>query len=380
MNKELQSQRLVALDAFRGLTIAFMILVNTPGSWGHVYGPLLHGYFNYDWKHWFGCTPTDLVFPFFLFIVGVAMRFSFKKFDYQLSPPLTRKILGRVVTIFLLGLALNAYPFIRQDWDWSTLRILGVLQRIALAYGVAAFLCLRLDSKQLWITSAVVLVAYWLIMWIFGGPDPFGVENNFARKVDLLLIGENHMWHGLGLPFDPEGLFSTLPAIITVVLGYQVGTWIQTGNDYFATVKKMWTWGLAGIVIGGLWGLVFPLNKPLWTSSYVLYTGGWATVILGIFIWLIDIKNNQKIVKPLVIFGTNSIFVFVATGLWVKSILRFKFTLDGNTVNGYTYLYKTIFVPLAGDLNGSLLFALFHVFMWWLVLLWLYRKKIFIKI
>jgi predicted acyltransferase len=217
-------------------------------------------------------------------------------------------------------------------------------------------------------------------MWIFGGPDPFGVENNFARKVDLLLIGENHMWHGLGLPFDPEGLFSTLPAIITVILGYQVGTWIQTGNDYFATVKKMWTWGLAGIVIGGLWGLVFPLNKPLWTSSYVLYTGGWATVILGIFIWLIDIKNNQKIVKPLVIFGTNSIFVFVATGLWVKSILRFKFTLDGNTVNGYTYLYKTIFVPLAGDLNGSLLFALFHVFMWWLVLLWLYRKKIFIKI
>lgn len=380
MNKALQSQRLVALDAFRGLTIAFMILVNTPGSWGHVYGPLLHGYFNYDWKHWFGCTPTDLVFPFFLFIVGVAMRFSFKKFDFQLSPPLTRKILGRVVTIFLLGLALNAYPFIRQDWDWSTLRILGVLQRIALAYGVAAFLCLRLDGKQLWITSGVVLIAYWLIMWIFGGPDPFSVENNFARKVDLLLIAESHMWHGLGLPFDPEGLFSTLPAIITVILGYQVGTWIQTSDDYLATVKKMWTWGGAGIIIGALWGIIFPLNKPLWTSSYVLYTGGWATVFLGTFIWLIDIKNNPRIVKPLVIFGTNSIFVFVATGLWVKSIIRFQFNLDGNTVNGYTYLYKTVFVPLAGDLNGSFLFALFHVFMWWLVLLWLYRKKIFIKI
>jgi predicted acyltransferase len=374
------TRRLVALDAFRGLTIAFMILVNTPGSWSHVYPPLLHAYFDHDWRHWFGCTPTDLVFPFFLFIVGVAMRFSFKKFDFQLSPALTRKILGRMLTIFFLGLLLNAYPFIRQDWDWSTLRIMGVLQRIGIAYGVAAFLCLKLDVQRRWLVSTATLLGYWAIMGLFGGPEPYGLENNLARKIDLILLGESHVWHGLGIPFDPEGLLSTIPAIITVVLGYQVGTLIQTGADHRITVRTMLKWGVIGVVAGWLWGWLFPLNKPLWTSSYVIYTAGWATLILGLFIYVIDIQENQKFVKPLVIFGTNSIFVFVASGLWVKSIIRFQMALDGEPVNAYTYLYRTVFVPLAGNLNGSLLFALFHVLMWWLILLWLYRRKIFIKI
>ncbi|NOZ04163.1 MAG: DUF5009 domain-containing protein [FCB group bacterium] len=373
-------KRLVSLDAFRGLTIAFMILVNTPGSWNYVYSPLLHAYFKHDWRNWFGCSPTDLVFPFFLFIVGVAMRFSFKRYNYEISPELTKKIIGRTITIILFGLALNAYPFIRQDWDWSTFRILGVLQRIGLAYGAAAFLCLYFNRKKLSIISVGILLGYWFFLGVFGGADPYGVETNLVRKIDMAILGENHLWRGLGLAFDPEGLFSTLPAIVTVIIGYMIGTVIQLSSNYRDTVKKMLRWGGMGVVAGWLWGFLFPINKPLWTSSYVVYTAGWAVLMLALFIWLIDIKHNRKIVKPLVIFGTNSIFVFVATGLWVKSIIRFRYTLNGESVNGYTYLYETVFVPLAGNLNGSLLFALFHVFMWWLVLYWLYRKKIFIKI
>lgn len=373
-------ERLVALDAFRGMTIALMILVNTPGSWKYVYSPLEHAYFVNGFKDWFGCTPTDLVFPFFLFIVGVAMRFSFKKYDYLINRDLTYKILGRTMTIFILGLALNAFPFIRQDWDYSTLRLLGVLQRIALVYGAASFLCLMLDQKKLWITSGSILIGYWLICWLFGGQDPFSMASYIGRKIDLLILGDGHVWHGVGMPFDPEGLFSTIPAIVTTIIGYEVGRLIQTGKDYHKTIRTMLSWGMAGVLVGWIWGFAFPIAKPIWSSSYVVYTGGWAMLFLALFIWVIDMKGNEKLVHPLVIFGSNSIFVFVASGLWVKTILRTHFTLNGETVNGYTYLYETVFAPLAGNLNGSLLFALAHVAGWWLVLYWLYKKKIYIKI
>ncbi len=367
------TERLVALDAFRGLTIAMMILVNTPGSWSYVYAPLRHA-------HWHGCTPTDLVFPFFLFIVGVAMQFSYAKFNFKLDMALTKKIIGRTVTIFLIGLALNTFPFIRQDWDYSTLRILGVLQRIALAYGAAAFLVLIFKPKQQWIISGFILFGYWFLMWAFGGSDPYSLQENLARNIDLALLGESHLWRGTGIPFDPEGLFSTLPAIVTVILGYRVGGWIQQGgrnNDMvFSLVKTGALWTFSGWV----WDWFFPINKQLWTSSYVLYTAGLATIFLALFIWIIDIKGYKKVVFPFVIFGTNSIFVFAASGLWVKSIIRFKFDLNGEIVNGYTYLYQTVFVPLAGPMNGSLLFAITHIIGWWLVLYWLYQKKIYIKI
>ncbi len=367
------SERLIALDAFRGLTIAMMILVNTPGSWSHVYSPLRHA-------KWHGCTPTDLVFPFFLFIVGTAMVFSFKKFNYTLNYDLAKKIVGRMVTIFAFGLVLNAFPFIRQDWDYSSLRILGVLQRIALAYGFAAFLILLFDKKKLWIISSVILFGYWFILWVFGGNDPYSLTENIARTFDSFVIGESHLYRGMGLPFDPEGLLSTLPAIVTVILGFKVGTWIQENGATVKTIKNMIIFGLFWVFIGWVWGWFFPINKQLWTSSYVFYTAGLATIMLAAFLWIIDIKGFKKIAYPFVIFGTNAIFVFTASGLWVKSIIRFKFTLAGETVNGYTYLYETIFVPLAGNLNGSFLFAITHILGWWLILYWLHRREIYIKI
>ena len=163
------SNRLLALDCLRGLTIAFMIIVNTPGSWSYVYSPLRHA-------KWHGCTPTDLVFPFFLFIVGVAMRFSFKHYNYEPSVSLLKKVFWRTLTIFAFGLMLNAYPFIRQDWDWSSLRIMGVLQRIGLAYGLASVISLYIKDSKIWIPSSIILIGYWCILYLFGGNDPYGLN------------------------------------------------------------------------------------------------------------------------------------------------------------------------------------------------------------
>ena len=372
----METNRLVALDTFRGMTIALMIVVNTPGTWGHIYAPLRHA-------EWHGCTPTDLVFPFFLFIVGVAMRFSLKRFDFTLSPETTKKILIRMFTIFSFGLLLSAYPFIRQDWNWENFRIMGVLQRIGISYGCAAFLILKLNRRQLVIFSGILLLFYWLILWCFGiisGLDPYGLESNLPRWIDLALLGDTHLYYGTGIPFDPEGLLSTLPAVITVLIGYITGIVIQEMENGIEKVKYLLKAGVTITIIGWIWGFFFPINKQLWTSSYVLFTGGIAIIILAICIFFIDIKGFKKLAYPFVIFGTNSIFLFTVSGLWVKTILKIKFILNEKTVSGYTYLYQTVFQPLAGDLNGSLLFALSNVGMWWLILYWMYRKKIFIKI
>jgi predicted acyltransferase len=367
------SQRILALDVFRGMTISLMILVNNPGTWAHVYAPFRHA-------KWHGCTLTDLVFPFFLFIAGTAMRFSLGKVKFCRCKDVYVKIFWRAVTIFAFGILLNAFPFIRQDWDWSHFRIMGVLQRIGIAYGIGAFLVLRFSFKQLWGVIFSTLVGYWIILWGFGGPAPFSLENNMVRMIDLTILGESHLWTGTRIPFDPEGLFSTLPAIATLLMGYMAGVMIHTAVDMNENVKKMFISGGIQIVAGLVWSLAFPLNKSLWTSSYVLFTAGLASIILAGLIWCIDLKGIKKIFWPFVVYGTNSIFLFVGSGLWTKTILKVKFSLDEQSISGYSYLYKTIFQPLAGDLNGSILFALFHVIMWWLILLWLYRQKIFIKI
>lgn len=264
---------------------------------------------------------------------------------------------------------------------------MGVLQRIALSYGIAALLVLWLPQKKQLIVGGSILVGYWLIMWIGGtGPEPFSLMHNFANKFDLAILGDNHVYHGYRnaagerVAFDPEGLFSTLPAIVTAMLGYQIGTLIQSAKDQHKNLKRLLIVGGALVVAGLIWSLFFPINKPIWSSSYVLFTGGLATLFLTLCIWVIDIKGYKKLAWPFVIFGSNSIFVFAASGLWAKTIVRIKYTLGEETVSAYTYLYKTVFVPLAGNLNGSLLFALSHIMMWWLILYWLDRKKIYIKI
>ena len=368
--------RFTALDTFRGATIALMIIVNTPGTWSYVYAPLRHA-------QWHGCTLTDLVFPFFLFIIGVAMRFSFDKYDICKYGPLFNKIIFRTITIFIIGLLLNAFPFIRQDWDWSSFRILGVLQRIALAYFLASFIILRSDVKKLVKILFILLIGYWILLMSYGwlsGQDPYALKTNLVLVIDRYILGGNHLYGGTGIQFDPEGLLSTIPSAVTIIIGFLVGTMIKTTDDHEDNSQRMAVLGSLLIIIGWLWAFVFPINKQLWTSSYVLYTAGIGITILAGMIWLIDVKKVNWWTKPFVIFGSNAIFVYALSSVWAKILLKIRFELDGEITTGYYYLYKTIFLPLAGNINGSLFFALFHMFVFLLLLAWMYRKNIFFKI
>ena len=368
--------RILALDTFRGATIALMIIVNNPGTWAYVYGPFRHA-------QWHGCTLTDLVFPFFLFIVGISMSFSFDKYDLCKTGPLFNKVIFRTISIFVLGLIINAFPFIRQDWDWSSFRILGVLQRIALAYFIAAFIIIRSNIKGLVQISFTILVGYWFLLYINGyinGVDPYSLNSNLVLAIDKIILGESHLYGGTGIQFDPEGLLSTLPSSITVIIGFLVGTMIKTAKDHKENCRRMYILGSLMIIIGWIWGIFFPINKQLWTSSYVLYTAGIGTVLLSSMIWIIDVLEYKKWTFPFIVFGSNSIFIFALSGIWAKILLKIKFILYGKEISGYSYLYQTVFLPLAGDINGSLLFALFHVLAYWIILFWMYRKKIFIKL
>jgi predicted acyltransferase len=280
----------------------------------------------------------------------------------------------------MAGWFIHAYPFIKQDWDWSSFRYFGVLQRIAIAYGISALLTIRYDFKQLLSIISGILIFYWALLWLGETGAPYGLENNLVRKVDIFLFGEKHLYGGFGIPFDPEGLLSAIPSVGTVLIGYLMGGMLHTTKNYTDCAKRMAIFGFGLIAIGWIWGFIFPINKAIWTSSYVLFTGGIAALVLAGLTWLIDIKLWKKPFWIFEVFGTNSIFLFVLSGLWAKTILYIKRDLNGEMVSAYNYLYKTIFVPFAGDLNGSLLFALTHVLGFWLVLYWMYRKKIQIKL
>lgn len=363
--------RLVSLDIFRGLTIAFMIIVNTPGSWEYVYAPLRHA-------KWHGCAPTDLVFPFFLFIVGASTFYSLKKYGNEFNSGSLFRILRRMLLIFAVGLFLGIFPrFIR---DYSTLRILGVLQRIALAYGIGAVICLTVRRDYLWIITAVILLGYWGLLALFGGADPFSLESNLATKVDLAVLGANHMYKGFGIPFEPEGLLSTIPAVATVIIGYFTGEMISKSSAGGKTVVKLLLFGAASTGLGLLWGLFFPINKPLWTSSYVLYTSGLAMGLLSLVYLLADVLKFQKWGTFFLVFGTNALFAYLLAGIWTKTILYIKISSGTDQITLYQWIYQKICVPVAGNMNGSLLFAIFQVMIVWVVVLILYRKKIFIKL
>lgn len=365
------TQRYLALDVFRGLTIATMITVNNPGSWSHIYAPLRH-------SEWHGCTPTDLVFPFFLFIVGVSLFFSFAKYDMKLNRSSLFRILRRTLLIFLIGLFLNSFPQWQQDF--SRLRIMGVLQRIALAYCFGSLIVLTVNKKYLPYLSLVILLAYWGILWYFGGEDPYSLNGNVASGVDAFILGDSHVYHGYGIAFDPEGLLSTIPAIVTVIIGFLAG-YIISGTEKSKLPLKLLINGSLFIGAGLIWSLGFPINKPLWTSSYVLYTAGWASVIMAFFIWLIDIKGYTKWTSFFVVFGMNPLFIFAFAGIWARILIKIIKIDDGDTViNGYNWLYLYIFQPIAGDINGSLLFALTHIVVFWFICWVLYKKKIFIKV
>jgi predicted acyltransferase len=381
-----ESKRLIALDVFRGATVALMILVNNPGTWGAQYGALKHA-------PWHGWTPTDFVFPFFLFIVGVAMAFAFRKYDYKLNKDATKKIIKRTLIIYGLGIFLGLLrPVAGATFGevvgnlFGNWRLVGVLPRIALCYLFASLMVLQFNKKTVIWISAGILVGYWVLLASTGG---FGIEDVLVRKVDLAILGEGHIYHGyhdsMGqrIAFDPEGLLSTLPAIVTTILGYLTGMLILETPDKKQLVKKMLIRGAAFLALGLLWGLFFPINKPIWSSSYVILMGGWSMLFLGISILLIDVLGWKSATEPFVVFGSNPLFIFVLSAVYAKLLAYIKFIpMDGAIVSTKTWLFAKVFMPMANysKIDASLLFALTTITIFWAISLILYRKKIFIKI
>jgi len=354
-----------------------MILVNSPGSWSHIYPPLRH-------SAWNGLTPTDLVFPFFLFIVGSAMSLSFsRRLEAGASRgDLVRKIVSRSVIIFALGLFLNGFPFREPLND---LRIPGVLQRIALCYLLAG-LTVALGSRnrtRLLITAAFLL-AYELLMrlplaggW---GAGSFELVDNFVRWVDLAVLGETHLFRVGGLAFDPEGLVSTLPAAATTMAGYFVGEYFRGGGPTGSKLRHLGLWGAGTGVLGLMVCPMEPVNKQLWTVSYVLVTAGLAMITLALSSWMIDVRGWKTGTLPAVVFGSNPLVAFLGSGLVARLLILIKVGGDAGPVSLKRFLYVEIFEPLAGPVNGSLLFAMTTVLLW-LGLLWLlFRRRWFLKI
>ena len=370
--------RLVSLDAFRGLTMAGMVIVNNPGDWGHVYPPLLHA-------TWNGCTPTDLIFPFFLFIVGVSITLS----RGTMGDPW--KIVKRAVVIFGLGMLLALYP----RWDFSVVRVPGVLQRIAVCYLAAAFLFRWTapqggnDDSRRWAHGRTLLLwavaltlGYWGVMTLV--PAPGGVagdltpDGNLGAYIDRTIFGP-HLWVQ-SKTWDPEGLLSTVPALATTLLGGVAGLWL--GSRASGGRKALWMAG-AGVLamgIGLAWSLVFPLNKALWTSSYVWFTAGAAAVFLALCYTLIDVKGWKAWSRPFVILGLNAIALFVLSGLMTKFLSFHKVTgPDGSQISLLRYIYTTWFVPLAEPVNASLLFAAANLAVLFVVLWFMDRKGVYLK-
>jgi predicted acyltransferase len=357
--------RYLALDALRGLTIAMMILVNTPGSWDFVYTPLMHA-------DWHGCSPTDLVFPFFLFVVGSAMYFSLQKVAMQLSPTIALMIARRALVIFVLGLIFNAVL-----GGWENLRILGVLQRIALAYAIAAFIVLSVNRISVYCIGVVLLLGYWLLLVAVDSQDPFGLTTNIVVKLDVMLLGTEHLYTGKGVPFDPEGVLSTLPAVVNVLIGFELTRFLVAQQDRVTSLVALLILGAVGIVLGLLWNMWLPINKSLWTSSFVIYSAGYFCIALAVFVWLVDIKNFKQLAQPFIIYGSNSIFIYMLAPFWVHLYLLIPMQAEGG--NFYSALFAwlaQVFPPAM----ASLVFALLHVLLFWCVSLLLYRKKIFIKV
>lgn len=367
--------RYSSIDFYRGLTIAFMLIVNTPGTWDSVYAPLRHA----DWN---GCTPTDLVFPSFMFIIGVSMWFSFEKYGRTLNKALGIKVLRRTLLIFVIGILLAKFPIYWEGWD--KVRILGVLARLALGYGLAALLALTIPGRWLFAAAGVILVGYWALLGLSGPPleDPYGLVHNLVRRVDLAVLGADHMWTGKGIPFDPEGLLSTLPAIVTVLLGWWSGQIMQRREaQKMLAVRDLLIWGNVLAIAGLVWDTWFPINKSLWTSTFVLYAGGISMILLAFSVWAMDIADGKKYGKFFLVFGANPLFAYVLAGLLTKILSRIKWTgADGEDVSLFGWIYQHIFKAIDGAELGSLLFALAFMLTCWAVCLVLYRRKIYVKI
>ncbi len=379
----IQSKRLLSLDAFRGATIAGMILVNNPGSWSHIYPQLEHA-------AWNGWTFTDLIFPFFLWIVGVAMTFSYAKRAEQGTEKRTLLMhtLRRAAIIFGLGLFLNGFPFgllFGHHFDLSTIRIPGVLQRIAVCYLIGSLIYLHttLLGQVRWIIA--LLFIYWLAMRLIPVPG-FGAgvlepTGNLCWYIDSNLLS-GHTWTGAPVPgFDPEGLLSTLPAIATTLFGVLTGRWLRTERSPEEKTAWMFVVGNVMLLTGVILDIWLPINKNLWTSSYSIFMTGWALVCFATFYWIIDVKGYTKWATPFIIYGMNAIAVFVLSGVVGRLLTLIKLmNADGSPVALKTFIVNHFFSPLASPINASLLFAISWVLVMFLIVWVLWKKKWFLKV
>jgi predicted acyltransferase len=372
------SQRFLALDVLRGMTVCFMIIVNTPGQGATTWAPLLHA-------KWNGFTPTDLVFPTFMFVVGNALSFVSKKWEGLSGGLVFWKILKRTLIIFLLGYLMYWFPFVHWNAQGgldvnpiSHTRIMGVLQRIALGYFFAALMIRFLKEATAIRLAVIFLLLYWLILLLFGNDnDPFNMLSNAGSKLDLWLLGENHLYHGEGVAFDPEGILSTLPSIANVLFGYTAGKWVQEHGKSWEGLAKLLLAGAVLIAISLLWHTVFPINKKLWTGSFVLLTAGIDCILLAALVYVINFLQRTKWTFFFQVFGKNPLFIYLlselgATLLWFFRVGEKKQPL-------YSWLYQNVF-QFAGDYFGSFLFAVSVMMVCWLVGYWLDKKKIYVRV
>ncbi|MEZ0450286.1 heparan-alpha-glucosaminide N-acetyltransferase domain-containing protein [Sphingobacterium thalpophilum] len=401
-------QRYYSLDVFRGATVALMIMVNNPGTWAHMFTPLKHA-------AWHGCSPTDLVFPFFLFAVGNAMSFVIPRLQEAGPAVFWKKVLKRTVLIFAIGLFINWWPFVK--WEGAELvfkhwvdpldpsrgiRILGVLQRIAIAYCFASILAYYFKEKAIITISTIILLLYWAICALAGGADPYSLEGWFGTKYDIAILGLPHVYKGEGVPFDPEGLMSTLPAVVQVAFGYLVGVFIKkqgqsdwlwpkvpaSNEPHFKLLAGMFVTGFILLVLAWVWALGFPINKKIWTSSYVLYTTGLAIMTIGGMIWFIEVQGvKNKLTQFFDVFGKNPLFIFVLSGILPRLLGLFRIpdgTKDDGTaryIDAFGWFYKYVCAKIPGIPEiGSFVYSLCFLVLMWVICYALDKKKIYVKV
>jgi len=382
------NQRFYSLDVFRGATVALMILVNNPGSWAHIYAPLEHA-------PWHGLTPTDLVFPFFLFAVGNAMSFVMPKLQQGGDAMFWKKVLKRTFLIFTIGLLLHWSPFIKWSGDHivfktlDNLRIFGVLQRIAVCYFFASVIVYYFKQKGAFVIAALLLLFYWVLSLALGTPgDPYSLKGWFGTDIDKAILGEAHMYKGEGVAFDPEGLMSTFAAIVQVIFGYLVGDYIQKKGKNFEMIASLFVIATLLIITGFIWDMAFPINKKIWTSSYTVYTTGLAIYTIATMIYFIEFKQATGwLTKFFDVFGKNPLFIFVLSGFLPRllALIRIPNGINAEGLPKYLspfgWFYEKICKLIPGiPENGSLFYAICMIVMYWGICYWLDKKKIYIKV
>jgi predicted acyltransferase len=379
------NQRFYSLDVFRGATVCLMILVNNPGSWSHIYPPLEHA-------PWHGLTPTDLVFPFFLFAVGNALSFVMPRLEAGGDSAFWKKVIKRTALIFLIGLFLNWWPFVRWTdghlslihWvnpidETKGVRILGVLQRIALCYFFASIIIYYFKIRKAFYIALLLLLVYWLLCVICNPSDPFSMQGWFGTDIDKKILGVPHMYKGEGVAFDPEGIMSTMAAIAEVIFGYMIGDYIQKKGKTHEMVSGLFVAGVALIVTGFCWDMVFPINKKIWTSSFTIYTAGLATLTIATMIYLIEFNNKRNFLTRFFdVFGKNALFVFALSAFLPKGLSLIRL---GDGVNPWNFLYTKGFSNIPGDPRlGSLFYAICVIIFMWAICYFMDKKKIYIRV